>query len=291
MSAYQELRLLLAAIPEGGQGEKQICPFCSGGRSGEKSLDIVRFEGYSGAYQCKRAQCGKEGYIGERFGTHYQPPTQQIAKEWAPRIYDGTIEELPDDIIEQWPAKYGWSEADIRATGCGWSPEYRRTAWKIHSPTGALRGIELRTFDPKSRAKTLHFRHSADPWVGYVGLHREAGEGGQDGGRRAEAIGARASEHGSVIVAVEDLMSAYRVGQVYPAASIMGSHLTFETLMDLMQVSEKVVLCLDRDATTKAEKFAARYRFLCPEFVHVPLQRDLKYEQPDRIKEIIGPAI
>jgi hypothetical protein len=283
VSPYEELRVLLAIIPEGGQGEKQICPFCGGGRSGEKSLDIVRFEGYSGAYQCKRAQCGKEGYIGDRFGTHYQPSITQRPKEWEPRIYDGTIEELPDDIIDQWPAKYGWSEADIRATGCGWSPEYRRTAWKIHSPTGVVRGIELRTFDPKSRAKTLHFRHSADPWVGYI--TEGSGWRGVSGERNPNGAG------GAPLIAVEDLMSAYRVGQVYPAASIMGSHLTFETLMDLMKVSEKVVLCLDRDATTKAEKFAARFRFLCPDFVHVPLQRDLKYEHPDRIKEIIGEVL
>lgn len=83
----------------------------------------------------------------------------------------------------------------------------------------------------------------------------------------------------------------HRVGQVYPAACIMGSHLTFETLVDLMKVSEKIILCLDRDATEKAEKFAKRFSFLCPDFVHIPLTRDLKYESQASIKEILSPAI
>jgi hypothetical protein len=71
----------------------------------------------------------------------------------------------------------------------------------------------------------------------------------------------------------------------------MGSHLTFETLVDLMKVSEKIILCLDRDATEKAEKFAKRFSFLCPDFVHIPLTRDLKYESQASIKEILSPAI
>lgn len=71
----------------------------------------------------------------------------------------------------------------------------------------------------------------------------------------------------------------------------MGSHLTVETLIDLMKVSQNIVLCLDRDATAKAEKFAKRFAFICPGLVHVPLQRDLKYETDQQIKEIIGASL
>lgn len=67
----------------------------------------------------------------------------------------------------------------------------------------------------------------------------------------------------------------------------MGSHLSFDLLMDLMKVSENIVLCLDRDATEKAEKFTKRYAFICPNIVHVPIQRDLKYETTADIKTII----
>ncbi len=278
MSGYEELRLLLGACGE-FETRKEICPFCHGGRSGEVSLSVTRFPSNSGAYQCKRASCGKEGWIGERYGTHYKPVVQQ--KEWEPRIYDGTIEELPDDIANEYANKYGWSPEEVRSSGVGWSPEYRRTVWEIRSPTGVRRGIELRSLDAKAWAKTLHFRHSADTWVGYTGLHRH---GGVQRSANSEGVS------GQPLVAVEDLVSAYRVGQVYPCASIMGSHLTFETLTDLMKVSERIVLCLDRDATEKAEKFAKRFSFLCPSFVHIPLQRDLKYESPDGIREILSQA-
>jgi len=279
VSPYEELRLLLTTLGEGEQRSGEICPHCRGGRGGEGSLSITRFQGSSGAYKCNRASCAKEGYLGERVGTHYSPPVK--AKEWQPRIYDGTIEQLPDSIIQQYTNKYGWSEEDLRAAGCGWSPEYYRTVWKIHSPTGALRGIELRTFNPQSRAKTLHFRHTSDEWVGYI-LRT---------GNEVSAERSGGSAGSGLIVAVEDLMSAYRVSQVYPAASIMGSHVNFDIMMDLMKVSENVVLVLDRDATAKAEKFAARFSFICPNLVHIPIQRDLKYERLDTIQEIVSQAV
>jgi hypothetical protein len=291
VSPYEELRLLLTTLVEGEQRSGEMCPFCRGGRSGEGSLSLVRHAVNAGAYKCNRAACGKEGYIGERYGTHYRPPAQQIKPEWAPRIYDGTIEEVPDDIIKQYSAKYGWSEEDLRASGCGWSPEYRRTTWKVCAPDGFVRGIELRTLNPQSRAKTLHFRHSADPWVGYVGVHQRTGEKDPGGRKERETAGEALLVRERCLVAVEDLLSAYRVRQVYPAASIMGSHITFETLVDLMKVSENLVLVLDRDATEKAEKFAKRYSFLCPGFVHIPITRDLKYESPEKIKEILAPAL
>lgn len=263
MSPYEELRVLLALVGEGQQGEKQTCPFCGGGREREKSLDIVRFEGNSGAYQCKRANCGKEGYIGKRYGTHYTPANRPPA--FRPRNFSGTIEKVPDDIAKHYTDKYGWTEREFAESGCGWSPEYNRSVWKICSPTGAIRGFELRSHRDEDRPKTLHYRHSADAWVGYYGLGERQG----------------------LVVAVEDCLSAYKVGRVYPAASIMGSHLTFDMLVDLMKVSENIVLCLDRDATTKAEKFAKRFAFICPNLIHVPLQRDLKYEREEAIKEIL----
>jgi hypothetical protein len=267
VTPYEELRLLLSSIPEQSQGEKQLCPFCGGGRKGERSLDIFHHQGGSGAYQCKRAQCGKEGYIGDSFGTHYTP--QQRPKEFEPRIFDGLAEDVPEDVREYYLRKYGWSREDFDRTGCRWSYEYHRTVWQVRAPDGTLRGIELRSHYDKDRAKTLHYRHTSEPWIGYVGVGRTQG----------------------CLVAVEDLLSAHRVSSVYPAASIMGSHLTFDMLMDMTKVSENIVLCLDRDATEKAAKIVKRYAFICPGLVHVPLLRDLKYENKDSIEEILKEAI
>lgn len=280
MSPYDELRLLLGSC-EDGETRKEICPHCGGGRTGELSLSITRFSSTSGAYQCKRASCAKEGWIGDRYGTHYAPVNKP--KEREARIYDGTIEEISDDNVERYADKYGWTSEEVRRTGVGWSPEYQRSVWKILSPTGSVRGIELRTLNPQSRAKTLHFRHSADEWVGYVGLDRDGGAEARSGRSGSSTDG----QGGQPLVAVEDLISAYRVGQVYPCAAVMGSHITFDILMDLMKVSHTIVLMLDRDATEKAEKFARRFSFLCPDFVHIPITRDLKYEDPEKIKDII----
>jgi len=278
VSPYEELRLLLTTVGEGEQGEKQICPFCRGGRNGEKSLDLFRHQGGSGAYQCKRANCGKEGYIGESYGTHYTPTNRK--KEFEPRIFSGTIEEAPDHVREYYANKYGWDAATVTDAPIRWSPDYQRSVWEVVGPDGAVRGLELRSHRDKDRAKTLHYRHSSEPWVGYFPCDPTDGNGAS-----GERPGSKA------IVAVEDCLSAYRVSRVFPAASIMGSHLTFDVLMDLMTVSENIVLCLDRDATAKAEKFARRFSFVCPNFIHIPLQRDLKYENEESIRAILNPAL
>jgi hypothetical protein len=53
--------------------------------------------------------------------------------------------------------------------------------------------------------------------------------------------------------------------------------------MDLLSVSETIVLALDRDATDTAIGFANRYGMLAPSLTVLPLMRDLKYEDSPTI--------
>jgi hypothetical protein len=280
VSPYEELRLLHSTLGEGEQRGGELCPFCRGGRSGEKSLSIKRHLGNSGSYICHRGQCGKEGHIGERYGTHYTPPNRKA--EFEPRIFPGIIEnEVPDHVREFYTNKYGWDAETALRAPIRWSPDYQRSVWEIVGPDGTVRGLELRSHRDKDRAKTLHYRHSPEPWVGHYRTAVHDSQGGSGAG--SEQPGSTESR----IVAVEDLVSAWRVSEVFNSAAIMGSHLNFDILMDLMEVSPNVVLCLDRDATAKAAKFTKRFGFLCPDLIYIPLQRDLKYENNESIKAIV----
>lgn len=283
MNAYAELRLLTAALGSGETRSGEVCPFCRGGRTGEKSLGLWQMQSGSVGYRCHRAQCGRSGRIdgGASYGLHHQESNRP--KDFEPRLFRGIIEEVPDVIFEYYTGKYGFSETALRATGFRWAPEYNRTVWEVRSPTGTIRGYELRSHRDEDRPKTIHYRHKADAWAGYVGLR---------GGREQvwdDVGGGGHSGRNQTLILVEDLISAHKVSQVYPACSIMGSHLNIELIVDITRVNdERLILCLDKDATQKAIGFQRRYAFLCPNLRVVPLERDLKYECPEKIREIIG---
>lgn len=273
--AIEELRLLARTLFEGEQRNGEVCPFCRGGRTGEKSLRITRLPSGTCLYICGRASCGRKGRLEGTTGAGgfalHDAPTDRKPRDFEPRIFRGTLEEVPDVIREYYISKYGFREKDFRETSCRWSPEYNRTAWEVRSPIGAVRGYELRSHRDEDRPKTLHYRHSPDAWVGWVGV---------DKGAQREFV-----------VVVEDIISAHKVaGAGFTAASIMGSNVSLDVLIDLMRVTENVVLCLDKDATDKAIKTVNRFGFLAPGMVCLPIERDLKYETHERIIEIINHA-
>jgi hypothetical protein len=68
----------------------------------------------------------------------------------------------------------------------------------------------------------------------------------------------------------------------------MGTNLNLDKLLDLLGVSERIVLALDRDATDKALEYAKRYALLAPDMRVLPLQRDLKYEDTTTIREMMS---
>lgn len=257
-NAYDQLRLHAAALGS-GDSVKIVCPFCRGGRSGEESLSLTRTATGAVVYQCHRAQCPRKGRLDGSYGLHDKGDGTRRPSEFEPRIYSGAIEELPDEARDFFTGKYSFSAETVNRY-VGWDPEYKRSVWQVNSPAGAVRGFELRAIHDTRRPKTLHYRHSADAWVGYYG------------------------EITNQIVVVEDLVSALKVSSVCRSASLMGSHLSLEKLLDVAKISENIILALDRDATAKASAFCLRYALLIPDLRMMPLQRDLKYWTHEEIR-------
>lgn len=67
----------------------------------------------------------------------------------------------------------------------------------------------------------------------------------------------------------------------------MGTNLNLDKLLDLLGVSERIVLALDRDATDTAIGYAQRYALLAPDMRVLRLDRDLKYEDPTTITRLV----
>lgn len=255
MNEYQEIRGLLAGLYEGEESGGHLCPFCRGGRHGEHTLSVKRLS-TGGVYVCHRASCGRRGRIDGGAGFHDNVTKKS---EFEPRRYTGSLVPLPDAAYEYYWTKYGISESDLGYVA--WSPEYERTVWQVLDSRTYLRGYELRAIDDR-KPKTLHYRQVDEPWVGWF----------------------RDYPKDETIVIVEDVISAFKVSKVFASVSLMGTHLNLEKLLDVLEVSDDIVLALDRDATNKALEYSKRWAMLAPSIKVLPLERDLKLETIEEIE-------
>jgi hypothetical protein len=264
MSAVEQIKLLAVGLGAGESFSGLLCPSCNGGRTREKSLSITNKDGGL-VWVCHRASCGSAG--AEVCAVPFRSPTVPAITH--ARLYTGTIEEIPDVIFEYYLAKYaGLNETSLRQSA-GWSPEYQRTVWTVHSPAGIVRGYELRSHRLEDRYKTLQFRHQADQiWA--------------DHGRNID-------RRGTYVVLVEDIISATAVRAAgYPCVSLMGTNLNMNKMIEILDNYEasQLLLCLDRDATGLAIRLADRYA-LFQEMEIRALDRDLKYLTSEQIRKTI----
>lgn len=183
-------------------------------------------DGYS-AY-CWR--CGESGWIPH--------PTPSLAERVARlnRERDDDIKaravlDLPAPRVsnpQEWPAparvwlyKAGMSNDDIEALGFYWNPRLGRVVMPLYVE-GRLVYWQARGFNV-SRAKYINPDVAKDHLVAAFGT-------------------------GSVLVLTEDILSAYKVGKVTTAWSIMGTSASDAVLNKIVADGRSVVICLDPDA-------------------------------------------
>lgn len=88
----------------------------------------------------------------------------------------------------------------------------------------------------------------------------------------------------SVVILVEDIPSANKMNPHFPCVALLGVHLSDAKLEYLLtQGISHVIIALDNDATRQAIRIARRF---CIQTSILPLQKDLKDETEDNLKEI-----
>jgi DNA primase len=87
-------------------------------------------------------------------------------------------------------------------------------------------------------------------------------------------------------IVVEDCASACAVSEHYTGFALMGTNFSDEFIPYIKKYS-KVIVALDRDATTKSFDIANKIGYYVPTEVKI-LKDDLKYFKPDEIKEILN---
>lgn len=278
MDPLQEIRYAAIGLRT-GENISIDCPFCRGGTNRDRrTCSIGRMVSGALVYVCHRVKCKEDGRIDSN-GSYRQGI---VAKrpEFVPRVYSGAIEELPDEAVTYLADCYG-IRPEASRTHVGWDSNNKRTIWQIAGPNGAVRGYELRHLRPSARQggpKSVSYRHSESPWIGYY-PHTSYVDSGSWVYAKDESQG--------LLIVVEDVVSALKVSEYTGAASLMGTSLTVEKVQELTGRNAEVILALDRDATEKARCMIQRYAFLMPGIRMLPLQKDMKYWSGPEIEELV----
>lgn len=252
-----------------GTSNGYLCPWCEGGRHREQSFSVTRQPDGVILFICYRASCGARG----RLNPDGWMPEVQSKPAPQGRRYTEATEPLGLDWCSIMLRSYG-----INGVMAGWYQEVatERLVCTIRDSDGWPLGVETRAIRMLPGVKkTLHYRENMNiPWMSWY---------------RSPNL-AYIPESSNPVLLVEDVLSAYKAATVVPipCVSLMGSNLSTDDIIYIRErYTGEVILALDRDASAKALDFKRRFNLLCPNFRVVLLSMDLKYETPERIRELI----
>lgn len=232
------------------------CPFCGG----QKKFSISKIDGKT-LWNCYKASCGARGAMGgprnmavvkARIESSQKP---QLVKEPLPlpKLISG-ISNHPD-VVEYLQSVGSYEAVQRRLAMVGYSPEEHRVLFFMNGGTGAV-GRALDSRLPK--------------WKAF-----------------GDTEGCFTCGKGTTAVVVEDAASACSVGVLdgYTGIALLGTNISHRQKRQLMSY-QRVILCLDKDASRKAILLLQRLEGLVPATVRF-LEKDLKLLRSDQIRRIL----
>jgi hypothetical protein len=272
MSQYNEIKLEAARLGNEETTRGLTCPFCHGGLRNDKSFYVTR-KGNLGLYICHRATCGKKGAVSVN-GYFQEDGYAKGSRTFIPRNYTSSYRPPTGAEYASLRDRYGVSEIACSDAGIFVEVGHGRLGVPIMGPYHAVRrGIYTRGI-PEYLVPTnpMSYIELDEPWMGWFVNPDET--------------------FSPVIVLVEDVISAIRVSKQYTAVALMGTNLTYEMVKEISEFQkDRVVLCLDKDATQKAYEYRHKYAYCLRNFSVAPLSKDLKYETDEEIKRIINAVL
>lgn len=269
--SQEDILKLAVGIPKGETEHGLICPYCGGGKSGDRSLSVTVKETGAILYKCHRASCSAKGIVGSRGtgGLH----TSIGSSVFNPAKYTGKLAPLNNEDFEFFekryglPAEYiinaGWARADDFNNVSGIPP----VVMPIISPKGAIRGICLRRMESETRKQIRVYKETPEPLVcWYRNSNRP-------------------------VVVVEDQISALKAAKYCTSAALMGTALNYDKIEEIAATAENnpVYLALDKDASKKVFDYFLLYRAVVPKLSVLLLDRDIKDMPDEDILALGGP--
>lgn len=256
-----EAKLAAAELPL-NETVYRDCPVCNG----RNKFSVTRTrEGV--LWNCFKASCSVRGFsplAGELLKPNRKPNKL--------RPYRGSLRLLEPEHEQFFRERFpGLCTEQLELLR--WAPEDDRWAFPILDPRGYCRGWTLRAYDgrdPKSLTR-MHADGPSQSWhePGWI---------------------ARNSDWAHKVVLVEDQMSAMVCASAgMSACALLGTQLNNDKVREIaMQRPREVLLALDADATEEAFRLARRWGLAFERIRVVVLKRDLKEEQAEDIREVLG---
>lgn len=249
---------MLSVAP--GEQVRDVCPFCGGGRTKERSFVAIN-EGGVIRYICHRGSCGKKGVWLSDSEVSASLPRDKYVAPW-PTKFSPSKQEL-----KSFASKYHLSDEDLsrlRPMRCTDEHNHPRWWYPIFGPHGSTHGGQARSLEGV-RPKTLTFvedGYKLGSW--YV----------KDGA--------------STVALVEDQVSACKLGGLVTTVALMGCHLNDTLLLFLAKHTKHLKIALDYDALDKALKMAERVAPYFHSVSVIPLTSDIKnMENLDAIRSYL----
>lgn len=245
VTPYERLRWEAERLGEGVH--RIVCPWCSGGSTGEASLSLGVSASGSLYFRCFRSSCGVAG--GKR--------DQVTTRRKEPRYYTGETEILSPKRMGWFHERFGFVPPDTR-----YAPHHDRYVYAMRGPEYKLRGYLARSFSGDEPKVLTYVEKPDEPFIGWA-LSPTFGSGT------------------SPIVVVEDWVSSEKVSMAGAiGVCLSGTYLSPDAALELAEraFDRRVIFALDNDAFAKGVAMAGKYRGLLRQPPRVwRLKEDLKY--------------
>lgn len=258
----REMALVMAA---GEQRYDFLCPSCGGGSSRDKSFAVKR-DVLSIAYICHRASCGFKGRLATTASIQHQPAPSR------PNTYTGILTGVPAEIREK--MAYRIEAADYDRRGILWAPTFGfgRLALPIMARDGTRTGYTFRAIEKRDKPKSV-IRLSTEHYPVMSWYSCITGTS-------------------SVLILVEDQLSAYKASYFCDAAALIGTNLSNDKVLNITKAAHRrVIVALDEDATHKAAKLVARLSGIVDDVRILKLKEDLKDVTLTDIEQLCSPLL
>lgn len=260
-----DIRAIGEGLALGQSASGLVCPDCKGGRSADRAFVVTRTEtGY--LYKCHRASCAVAGYVSRFAKTSgqdvHEPGELRVPRSG--RTFHGRLGEVPESVQRFLEESYHLTpDRSIRGR-LKWCIEDERLWMPCIRWDGVETGYQARKLDG-TKPKVLSYRYGDRPGLAWY----------------LSDYPPKAKRLSSVLV-VEDQLSAIRASEYVPTVALLGTHLSWDRVIELAAYTDKVYLALDKDATTKSFEYQKKFGTFLP-IVVVPLEKDLKNLAPDQL--------
>lgn len=236
-----EIYLSYNYIGDGETVSGEVCPVCEGGPTSETSLSVTK-RGGTLLFNCHRSSCGLRGAVSSGgMPTFGEERTGLDRENSYPRI---KTEPLNAAVIKFLATKFRIPAESFEYAGFGWTGDAngrygRRVAMPIYGPGSTERGTSYRSYEGNSPKAIIELKNASEVSASWYRWQRKA----------------------KTLVLVEDQVSAVKLAEHTHSLALLGTHINEELADEIVNEKyERVVICLDNDATSKAIKLQLLWR-------------------------------